>query len=144
MLDFISLPNPFYLLGAGITYYLVNFAFFHTYLRSWWIDWTHFSEKDLEDNEAKDRPFKTAAIAVSVFLTTIVLWSLLNFFQVGCWCGAVTVAFYLWLGFTATNLLNTFLWEPTKYYVLLYNWGYRLASLTSQALVLNWMREHEW
>jgi hypothetical protein len=144
MLDIITLPGPFYILGAGITYYLVNFAVFHSFLREWWIDWSHFTEKDLEENEARDRLPKTVAIVLSVILTTVVLWSLLEFFQVKCWCGAVTIAFYLWLGFTATNLLNTFLWEPTKFYVLVFNWGYRLTSLTAQAVVLNWMKEHEW
>jgi len=144
MLDFIHIPSNAELLGAAITYYIVNYCVFHSPLRECWIDYAHFTEKDLEDNEDDYRVQKYLAIAFSVLLTSTVLSSLLVAFEIHCWCGAVTLAFYVWLGFVATNLLNTFLWEPTKFYVLCINWGYRLLSIVAQALVLNCLRQHKW
>ena len=74
------------------------------------------------------------------FIATLVMaYVLANF--VGVWgavgvAGAFSIAFWVWLGFIATVMLGSVLWEgkPTKLYVI--NISFYLVSLFLMALIL--------
>ncbi|OGG44018.1 hypothetical protein A2841_04045 [Candidatus Kaiserbacteria bacterium RIFCSPHIGHO2_01_FULL_48_10] len=50
--------------------------------------------------------------------------------------GALTLAFWVWLGFTATTIAGSFLWEGKPVTLFVLNAAQSLVSLSAMALVL--------
>ncbi len=50
--------------------------------------------------------------------------------------GALTLAFWIWLGFVATTQIGGFLWEGKSFSLFLFNTAASLASLVAMALTI--------
>jgi uncharacterized membrane protein len=79
-----------------------------------------------------------AALAVASLVMAFILALFVQMALVVDVMGALQLAFWLWLGFIATVMLGTVLWEqkPVRLYIL--NIAYYLVTLSVQALILTY------
>jgi hypothetical protein len=142
-----TIPKISEFLLGGAAYVFVSLTFFRGWLRKDYIDWHHLTEQKIEDI-ANENPRAKVAIDLAFGLfTAIVLSSLFDLFGVDStkdWSSAVTLATWIWLGLQATNQFNSFLWEPTKLRVLLYNLVYRWLCIAAQAIAIWSVRNCSW
>lgn len=101
-----------------------------------WMKLSGVSEKKIKEAHSKGMG-KTLSTA---FISTLVLSYVLAYFVdlVGAttWLQAVQLAFWAWLGFFATTLLGSVLWEGRPWKLYLINIGHYLVSLIVMSLIL--------
>ncbi len=144
--SFLTIPKISEYLFGGLAYIVVSLTFFRSWLRKDYIDWHHLTEQKIEDIANEHPRAKIAIDAGFGVFSAIVLSSIFDLFGVGngCWCSVVTLATWIWLGLQATNQFNSFLWEPTKLRVFLYNLVFRWLCIVAQALAIWSVRNCDW
>ncbi len=74
--------------------------------------------------------------AVTAFLLAYVLAHVANAFQASDVTGALTLAFWVWIGFTAVTLAEPFLWEGKPYQLFALNAARSLLTLVVMSLII--------
>lgn len=142
MYTLVTIPPILEIIAGGLAYFLIARYFFTGIIHKDYVDWHQLNEAKLEDADLKRRPYNIIVSVASALFTATILANLLRIehFAPQCWCDVVGLATWIWAGFAACNQFNTFLFEPTKVRVLLYNLFYRWLSITAQALAIYYVR----
>ena len=121
------------ILAASIASFILGMLWYGLFFRKPWIQLMGFDKKKLK--EAKNNSM--AKMHIITFLSGVVLnfvlAHIIGFAQVGTIIEALGVGFLVWIGFVATLMLGTVLWEgkPIKLYVinvLYYLFSFLIAS----------------
>jgi len=144
MYTLIAIPPLLEIIAGGLGYLLISHFFFTGKIRESYIDWHHLNEQEFEDIEKKGKPWNTAISVASALFTTAVLSNLMRVESLkpgDCCCDAICLATWIWAGLTAANQFNSWLWEPTKLKVMLWNLLYRWLLIVAQALGIFYVRK---
>lgn len=91
-----------------------------------------------QDSKKKEGMVKTMGISfLTEIIMAIVLGSLLMTSMVDSLTNALVFAFMIWLGFIATTMINTVLFDKKPFNLFLINSGYQLGSLLVMAIVFS-------
>lgn len=126
-------------LAAGVANVILGFIWYHP--KVFGRPWMAMAGVTPEMMERGKR--KMPLMAFLGLVSGIVMAYILNHFGIA-WgvidaLGAAELAFWTWLGFVATVLLGSVLWEqkPFKYYLI--NAGYWLLALIVMAEIILWL-----
>lgn len=77
---------------------------------------------------------------VAILVLAYVLAAFASALSIPSALAALTFGFLVWLGFYATSLLDTVLWEKAPWSLYVLNAGYRLVSILVMALIIGLWR----
>ena len=115
------------LIAAGIASMIVGFIWYGPLFGKAWMKMT--GKKEMGDK--KDMP-KTYAILFVASLVSAYVLSVLG--------PTMQIAFWIWLGFQATLLLHTVLFEGKSWNLYFLTAGHQLVSLLAMSWVLNYFK----
>jgi mannitol-specific phosphotransferase system IIBC component len=101
-----------------------------------WMKLQGFTKQDIEKGKKMNMaPYYLVAFVASLITAYILEW-LMNALKVSSIKGALLLVFLIWLGFYATTLSGSIIWEgkPAKLYIL--NVSYWLVSLLVSSAIL--------
>lgn len=121
---------------AAIASVILAFAWYHPrFFGGYWMHVINLSP------EMAERGKKRMPLYVFIaFLASMAIAYVMNYFGIAWgvydWVGAIELAIWCWVGFTAPTMLGMVLWEmkPVRYYLVVS--GYWLASFILTALIL--------
>jgi len=94
-----------------------------------WIALSGMSQKDLEEakKNGMGKSYAINFIGQLVFagVTALMIWGV----GTETLSGSLWLAFWLWLGYIATTMLNSVLWEKKSWKLYFLNTGYQLVAL---------------
>lgn len=128
--------NYFAVIAAAAAQMTVGFLWYGPVFGKKWVALSGFTEQKINEMKGKSMgPLYAAAMAGSLVMAYV----LAHFAAVWGAAGlsaALQLAFWTWLGFIATTMLGSVLWEgkPVQLYIL--NIAYQLASLTVMAAII--------
>lgn len=104
-----------------------------------WMKLSGMTDKKIE--EAKKRGMiKIMFMAfIATIITSIVLANIIKFMRVSDLSGGLFAGFLIWLGFIATNNLNSVLWENKPFKLYYINTGHHLVSMLVMGAILGVM-----
>lgn len=99
---------------------------------------------NIPESEMKNPPKGIWKLMVAAFVQQVVTAWVFAYFaselKITDLMGALEIAFFAWLGFIVTTLLNGVLWEKRSVNLYLFNIAYHLAALVVMALVIGMWR----
>jgi len=117
------------ILVAAIVHMGIGFVWFGPLFGKAWL-----SATGLKPKRAASRAY--VGFLISSLVTSYVLAYTLKYFQVATIMLAIQIGFWVWLGFVATTMLPSYLFErrPLKLYAI--NAGYYLAGIVVMSAIL--------
>ena len=115
------------IIAAGISSMVVGFIWYGPLFGKMWMHLT--GKKEMGDK--KDMP-KTYGILFAASLVAAYVLSVLG--------PSLGTAFWIWLGFQATLLLNSVLFEGKSWNLYFLNAGHQLVSLLAMSWVLSYLK----
>lgn len=129
--------NYLAVLVAAIAAFAIGFLWHGPLFGKQWIKLSGITEKEIE--KAKEEmnmvPYMVVAFVQQV-VKAFVVAMFSSMLGIGDALGAVQLAFWAWLGFIATTLLDGVLWEKRTVPLYLFNIAYHLVSLVVIALIV--------
>ncbi len=103
-----------------------------------WIVLSGFNENDIHDSKSKGMAKIITISILSTFVMSYVVAHLVTLLVITTASKALMLAFWLWLGFMATNTAHDFLWSPKPKPWALYvlNNGHHFLALAVMTLTL--------
>ena len=136
-----SLPivniNLLAVLVAGIASMVVGALWYSQLLfGKIWMQLMGFNEKKLAEAKKKGMAKSYIITFISSLLTAYILAHFVKYVQAATIADSLVLAFWIWLGFFATTMLGSILWEgkPLKLYVI--NILHYLVSLSVMSIIL--------
>jgi hypothetical protein len=128
--------NYWAVLASAVASMALGFLWYGPLFGKTWISLMGFTEEKIAEAKAKGMTRAYLMSFVGALVTAYVLRHFVQVWKVGDAIGAFQLAFWVWLGFVATTMLATVLWEgkPIKLYIL--NIGYHLVSLYLMTIIL--------
>ncbi len=134
----------------SINYYTVLLAAVLSFVvGAWWHSPWGFGKQwmklsGLTFGDMKSMPLTaTQAMLIGFIFTVLVSYVLAHFvvlFGVANWQDAAVLGFWVWLGFLAPTLANSWLWEGKSLKLFLFNAAYALVNIEVLAIVLGLWR----
>ena len=132
-------PNSLAVLVAALAAFIIGFLWHGPVFGKQWIKMMKIPKSEIDAMKAKGMgpmiPRMIAALAQQLVFATVVS-HLASALGVAGAVPAILFAVLLWLGFVATILLNTVLWENRKMELYLFNVAYHLVSLVAVTLIV--------
>lgn len=126
----------FPVLAAGLASVLLAFLWYHPRVfGNYWMRSLNLSPELAERGRRRMVPYMGIALLSSMLMAYV-----MHFFGVAFgvydWVGAVELAVWVWVGFTAPTMLGMVLWEqkPVRYYLIVT--GHWLVSFLAMSLIL--------
>ncbi len=120
---------------AAVAYNAVGYAWYSdTLFGKQWRKESGVSKSAMSDSSQMGKMF--ALMAVSSLLISYVLSVIYNVFQATDISAALTGAFWVWLGFIASVLLNSVTYEGKSWNYFAINAGYQLVGIMVAGVVL--------
>jgi len=128
--------NYLAVLAAGIVSIVLGFLWFGPLFGKQWTSLMGFDKKKMEEAKKKGMGRTYAIMIIGTLVTSYVLAHFVDYLDATNISGALQAAFWIWLGFIATVMLGSVLWEgkPWKLYFL--NAAYWLVNLAVMAIIL--------
>ena len=129
--------NYLAVLAAAAASIVLGFLWYGPLFGKQWIALMNFDKKKMEEAKKKGMPKQTWVLMIlGTLVTSYVLAHFVDYLDAVNISGALTAAFWIWLGFVATVILGGVLWEgkPWKLYFL--NAAYYLVNLAVMASIL--------
>ncbi len=101
-----------------------------------WIKLNNISKADMAKAKKKGMAASYFATFIYLLITAFVLSLFINFAEAATIAEALEVAFWLWLGFIATNTLSSVLWEGKSFKLYLLKNAHELISLLIMAAII--------
>lgn len=104
-----------------------------------WMRMMHLKPEDM----GKMPLTPTQAMLIGFIFTVLVSYVLAHFivlFNVTGWQDALVLGFWVWLGFLAPTLANTWLWEGKSFKLFTFNAAYALVNILILSVVLGLWR----
>ena len=129
--------NYLAVLAAAIVSMAIGMAWYSEFLfGSMWMKLMGFTSKDIEKGKKEGMGKLMLAAFVGSLVMSYILSLFIKYVQASTTLEGLEVGFWLWLGFLATSMLNSVLWEgkPTKLYLI--NVSHQLVSMLAMSLIL--------
>lgn len=101
-----------------------------------WMEETGMNKEKTNAIMKKNGPVIMIGAFLGSFVMAFVLTQVMREFGTESWTGAVSAAFWIWLGFYATTHLSPVLWEGKGMRLWLVHATYALVSLVASALII--------
>lgn len=124
------------LLAAAIASIMIGFLWYGPLFGKMWIKLMNFDKKKMEESKKKGMRKTYAIMIAGTLVTSYVLAHFVDYLDATDVAGALQAAFWLWLGFIATVMLGSVLWEGKPWKLYFINAAYQLVSLAVMALIL--------
>ena len=123
-------------LAAAIASIVLGFLWYGPLFGKQWIALMNFDKKKMSEMKNKGMGKIYTIMIVGTLATSFVLAHFVDYLDATNIAGALQAAFWIWLGFVATVILGSVLWEgkPWKLYFL--NAAYWLVNLAVMAAIL--------
>lgn len=105
-----------------------------------WMKLSGISVKDIEESKKKGMNKTYFLSTIAAVLMAYVLNVVLNVFHPVNILHTLIITFMLWLGFVATTMITTVLFDNKPFKLFLINSGYQLASLLVMGVVFSLVR----
>ena len=128
--------NYLAVLAAAVAYIVLGFLWYGPLFGKQWIKLMNFDKKKMSEMKNKGMGKTYVIMVVGTLVTSYVLAHFVDYLDAANVAGALTAAFWIWLGFVAPVQLGMVLWEgkPWKLYFL--NAAYYLVNLAVMATIL--------
>ena len=131
--------NYWAVLAAAVASIILGFLWYGPLFGKQWIRLSGFSDKQIKQMKEKGQKGMTktyTVMVISTLVTAYVLAHFVDYLQALTVGEAVTLGFWLWLGFLATSQIGSVLWEqkPVKLYLI--NTLHYLVTLCVMAIIL--------
>lgn len=100
-----------------------------------WMKLSGITQKDMEDAKKKGMQVVYLVSTLASIIMAALYGVLLNSLEVVSLSGAVFLAILIWLGFIATTMITSVLYDKKPFKLFLINSGYQLASLVVIAII---------
>jgi hypothetical protein len=126
--------NYFAVIVAAVAAMAVGFVWYGPLFGK---QWMKLSGKDPESMKGMKFPVDkmimqfVASLMTAFFLAEFAMWV-----GAGTLTGVLILAFWVWVGFYATTLLDSVLWEKAPWELYILNVAHRLVSLLVMALII--------
>lgn len=128
--------NHLAVLVAVIASVVVGFLWYGPLFGKMWISLMGFTKKQMEEGKKKGMGKSYAIMILGAFVTAYVLAHFVQLLNAATVKDAISAAFWIWLGFIATVMLGTVLWEGKSWKLYSLNIAYQFVSLALQAVIL--------
>lgn len=129
--------NYLAVLVSGISNMVIGFLWFGPVFGKVWIKLMGWGPEVIEEAKKKGGMGKSYVLAlVGAVVTAYVLAHFLQIALVFDVAGALMLVFWLWLGFIATVLLSSVLWEGRSWKLYFFNLAYYLVAFSAMAVIL--------
>jgi hypothetical protein len=132
--------NYFAVVVAAIAAFVIGFLWHGPVFGKQWMKLSNITEADVAAAKNKSMMPQMVAAFVQQLVMAYVLAHFVIVWSVADLLGAATLAFWIWLGFIATVLLNGVLWEKRTVPLYLFNIVYHLVSLFAMTAILGLWR----
>lgn len=127
----------FHVLIAAIVYFAIGGLWYSQSLFG--KAWSSALGKKMSDFSSDARRNSMVAMAVAALILNYFLAMFVGFAGANTWMDGVTVGFYVWLGFVATAVLSTYMFEGRSMKLYYLFAGYQLVGLlVSGAILAGW------
>lgn len=131
------------ILVAALAAFVIGFLWHGPLFGAQWMRLMKITPEEMEQGKAemaKKMPLYLSLAFLQQLVTAFVVGMLSPVAGVSDWVSAMLLAFWLWLGFIATTLLNGVLWEKRSVRLYLFNITYHLVVLVVIALIVGLWR----
>src|SRR3989338_1956537 len=131
--------NYFAVIAAVIANQVLGFTWYGPLFGKLWRGLSGISEKQVAEQKKKVMKSMGPTFAIAAlgsFVMAYVLAHFVDYVEATTIRGAVSLAFWLWLGFIATILLGSVLWEGKSWKLFALNATYYLVTLSVMASIL--------
>lgn len=126
------------ILGATISAMVIGFLWYSPILfGKEWMELSKFKKGDI-DQSKKGMTRTYSVTMIGAFVTAYVLKLLMDLIYVTTVFEGMQLAFWIWLGFVATTMMTTVLYDKKPWALYLINSGYQLANLLAMAAILSY------
>jgi hypothetical protein len=102
-----------------------------------WMALMKIKKDDIEKN--KKGMTKTYVLSmIAAFIMAFVLKQFIDLFYVVNFYDAIQLGFWIWLGFVATTMIASVLYEKKPWSLFIINSGYQLASILLMSVILSY------
>lgn len=128
--------NYLAVLAAALVNIVLGFLWYGPLFGKYWIKLMNFDKKKMEEAKKKGMAKTYAVMVVSTLLMSYILAHFVDYAQATTLIDGIIAGFWIWLGFVATIMIGTVLWEgkPMKLYLL--NISYYLVALSIMGAIL--------
>ena len=123
-------------LAAAVANMVVGFLWYGPVFGKIWMKLMGFTPEKMEEMKKKPMGKSYAIMFASSLVMAYVLAHFVAVWNVTDIWGAVQLAFWIWLGFIATVVVSTVLWEGKSWQLYFLNIAYYLVSLSAMTLIL--------
>ena len=128
--------NYFAVIAAVIANQVLGFTWYGPLFGKLWRRLSGISERQAAEQKKKGMGLTFAIAAFGSFVMAFVLAHFVDYVEATTISGALSLAFWLWLGFIATILLGSVLWEGKSWKLFALNATYYLVTLSVMASIL--------
>lgn len=132
--------NYLAVLAAAVANMVIGFLWYGPVFGKIWVKLMGFTPEKMEEMKKKPMGKSYAIMFISSLVMAYVLAYFLAALDVSDTFGAVQFVFWAWLGFIATVVVSTVLWEGKSWQLYFFNVAYYLVSLSAMAKILVWLR----
>ena len=128
--------NYLAVVAAAVASIVLGFLWYGPLFGKQWATLMKFDKKKMSEMKNKGMGKTYVIMTIGTLVTSYVLAHFVDYLDAANFAGALTAAFWIWLGFFAAVMIGTVLWEgkPWKLYIL--NVAYYLVNLSVMATIL--------
>lgn len=127
--------NIWAVLISSLVLMVLGFLWYGPVFGKTWMKLSGISQKDIE--EAKSQMSKTYALStLGALVISFVLAYFVQFLEARSAVSGAMIGFWIWLGFVATTMLNSVLYEGKPMMLYALNTGYYLVALPIMGAIL--------
>jgi hypothetical protein len=128
--------NYLAVLVAAIASIVLGFLWYGPLFGKQWIKLMNFDKKKMKEAKNKSMGKTYVVMTIGTLITSYVLAHFVDYLDASNIAGALQAAFWIWLGFVATVMLSTVLWEGKSWKLYSLNSAYWLVNLAVMASIL--------
>lgn len=128
--------NYLSVLGAALAAFLLGWIWYGPLFGKQWMAMMGYTKESIKTMKMKP---STAMVLgfFSMLAMAYVVAMFSNILAIADFSGAVALAFFLWLGFVATVLLGSVLWENRSWNLYFFNIAYHLVTISLIAVIVS-------
>jgi hypothetical protein len=125
-------------LVAALGSFFIGFMWFGPLFGKIWMDLMKFTPEHIEEGKKQGMMKPMLISVVSSLVSAFVFFSLADALLITNFAEAVTIGFWIWLGFSLPIFLNTVLWEGKSWKLFWLSSTHILAAIVFTAAVYSW------
>ena len=131
--------NYLAVLAAAIAAMVLGFLWYGPLFGKMWMKLMNIDKKKIDEAKKKGMAMNYVIMIISTLVMSYTLAHLVKFLEVANILDSLRVAFWMWLGFIATVMIGTVLWEGKSWKLYCLNATYWLVNLAIMSSILTLM-----